>query len=184
MRRFVPLFTAVAVVVLSSAVVISRPPAAAQEATADAAALIAVATHPLVGAWQWSNNPNDPDARFSYAIFHDDGTYTEFDPAIGVGIGVWQPTGARSADLTIVFQDIDPDAKVFAPGWVSFWIAIDVDASGNAMTGEGRLEARTPDGQVVTQFPYEGFGTRLTVDTTAPLNRAMSGTPMAGTPVP
>ena len=182
MRRLVSLVSVV--VLLSSAVAILRPPAAAQEATPDTAALMTMATHPLVGAWQWSNNPNDPDASFTYAIFHDDGTYTEYDPAIGVGIGVWRPTGERSADVTIVFQDIDPDPKVFEPGWASFWIAIDVDDSGNAMTGEGSLEARTPDGKVVAQFPYEGFGTRLTVDTTAPLNMAMTGTPMAGTPVP
>jgi hypothetical protein len=184
MRRFVVLLTGVTMVLLSSAVVILRPPAAAQEATPDTAALMAMATHPLVGAWQWSNNPGDPLASYTYAIFHDDGTYTEYDPALGVGIGVWRPTGERTADLTIVFQDIDPAQEVFAPGWASFWIAIEVDETGNAMTGEGNLEARRPNGEVVAQFPYTGFGTRLTVDTKTPLNMPLAGTPMAGTPMP
>lgn len=182
--RQVSVLLSLVVVLLGSAVVISRLPAAAQEATPDATDLMAMATHPLVGAWQWSNNPGDPLASYTYAIFHDDGTYTEYDPALGVGIGVWRPTGERTADLTIVFQDIDPAQEVFAPGWASFWVAIEVDETGKAMMGEGNLEARRPNGEVVAQFPYTGFGTRLTVDTTTPLNMALAGTPMAGTPMP
>jgi hypothetical protein len=184
MRRFSVLLSIVAVVLLGAAVVVQQPPAAAQEATPAATARMAMAAHPLVGAWQWSNNPGDPLASYTYAIFHDDGTYTEYDPALGVGIGVWRPTGERTADLTIVFQDIDPTPAVFKPGWASFWIAIAVDKTGNAMTGEGNLEARTPTGAVVAQFPYKGFGTRLTVDTTTPLNLALAGTPTVGTPTP
>ena len=183
MRRFV-ISLSIIVVLLFGLVAAMGGGATAEEATPDTTAMMSMATHPLVGAWQWSNNPGDPMASFTYAIFHDDGTYTEYDPNIGVGIGVWRPTGERTADLTIVFQDIDPAQEVFAAGWASFWMAIDVDASGNAMSAEGNLEARTPDGTVVAQLPYTGFGTRLTVDTTTPLNLALAGTPTAGTPMP
>jgi hypothetical protein len=177
MRRFI--VSLVVVVVLVSGVIATLGRGtAAQEATPDTAAMMAMATHPLVGAWQWSNNPGDPTASYTYAIFHDDGTYTEYDPNLGVGIGVWRPTGEHTADLTIVFQDIDPSQEVFAPGWGSFWMTIEVDAGGSAMRADGNLEARTPDGTVVAQLPYTGFGTRLTVDTKTPLNMGMAGTPM------
>lgn len=73
---------------------------------------------------------------------------------------------------------------MFAPGWASFWMTIAVDESGNAMTADGNLEARTPDGTVVAQFPYAALGTRLTVDTKTPLNLVAAGTPGAGTPTP
>lgn len=147
--------------------------AAAQEATTED-----LARHPIIGAWQWTNDPNTPDANISYAIFHDDGTYIEYHPDLGVGIGVWRPTAERSLDLTIVFQDIDPSQAGFEPGWGSFWMAIAVDASGNAMRAEGELEARTPDGNVLVQLPYAGIGARLTVDTKTPLNPTSAGTPV------
>lgn len=67
----------------------SRPSVTAREGTPTA-----MAEHPLVGAWQWRNNPDDPNASITYAIFHDDGTYTEYDPVLEVGIGVWRPTGS------------------------------------------------------------------------------------------
>jgi hypothetical protein len=183
MRR-ITLSLAVVVLLVMSGIATLRLSTAAQEATPDTATTMAMADHPIVGAWQWSNHPGDPNASVTYAIFHDDGTYTEYDPNIGVGIGVWKPTGERTADLTIVFQDIDPAAGVFAPGWASFWISISVDDTGNVMTGEGSVEAQTPDGTVVAEFPYDGFGSRLTVETTTPLNLAMSATPGAGTPSP
>jgi hypothetical protein len=183
MRRF-SVSLAVVVVLLIGAIATLGRSTTAQEATPDTTAMMAMARHPIVGAWQWNNNPDDPNASVTYAIFHDDGTYTEYDPALGVGIGVWRPTGERTADLTIVFQDIDPAQEVFAPGWASFWMSIDVDETGNAMASEGTLEARTPDGTVVVELPYTGFGTRLTVDTKTPLNLTMAGTPGAGTPMP
>ena len=63
-------------------------------------------------------------------------------------------------------------------------MAIDVDETGNAMSAEGNLETRTPNGEVVAQFPHAGFGTRLTVDTKTPLNLPLASTPGAGTPMP
>jgi hypothetical protein len=178
MRRSLVLLTVVAVVLLGSAVVISRPPAAAQEATPDPAALMAMATHPLVGAWQWSGSTAGMPASFTYAIFHDDGTYTEYDPTLGIGIGVWRPTGERTADLTVVFQDVNGDPAGFEPGWASWWIAIEVDQTGNAMTGEGNTEGRTAGGEEAWgSLPFTGSGTRLTVDTKTPLNMVIASTP-------
>ena len=54
------------------------------------------AMHPIVGAWGWNNNPDTTDASTSFAIFHGDGTYIEFDPAVGVGVGAWRATGERA----------------------------------------------------------------------------------------
>ncbi len=70
--------------------------------------------HPVVGAWRWVNDPADP-ASDSYAIFHPDGTYVEASTFAGVAVGVWAASGERSADLTEVFQDIDPSLEGFTP---------------------------------------------------------------------
>ncbi len=52
---------------------------------------MAMALHPIVGAWQWSNNPGDPTASYTYAIFHNDGTYTEYDPIWAWGLACGGP---------------------------------------------------------------------------------------------
>jgi CubicO group peptidase (beta-lactamase class C family) len=72
--------------------------------------------HPVVGAWWSANDAPGPGVNTAYAIFHADGTYLEVDPNIGVGVGAWRTTDARSADLIAVYQDIDPDPAVAARG--------------------------------------------------------------------
>ena len=140
----------------------------AQDATSE------TAMHPIVGAWGWNNNPDTPDAGTSFAIFHGDGTYIEFDPAVGVGVGAWRATGERTVDLIITFQDNDLDANTFAPGLGTFWMTVDVDAAGNGITAAGELQALDSDGEVLVHLPYSGLGTRMVAE--AP---AWFGTPMA-----
>ena len=132
------------------------------------------AMHPIVGAWGWNNNPDTPDAGTSFAIFHGDGTYIEFDPSIGVGVGAWRATGERTVDLIITFQDNDLDANTFAPGLGTFWMTVDVDAAGNGITAAGELQALDSGGEVLVHLPYSGLGTRMVAE--AP---AWFGTPMA-----
>ena len=149
-------------------------PVTAQDATP-----APTAEHPVVGAWWTDNDAPGPGVQTASAIFHADGTYLEVDPNIGVGVGVWQATGERTADLIAVYQDIDPDPALAAPGTVTVRKAVEVDASGNTFTGALTVEVRLPDGSVVFSASYAGRGTRLEVASMVPF-----GTPIAGTPVP
>ncbi len=146
--------------------------ASAQDAASE------MAGHPIVGSWAWNNNPDTPEAGSSFAIFHADGTYIEFDPAIQVGIGAWRPAGDRSVELSIVFLDNDLDPNTVEAGTGAFWIEIDIDESGNAITANGELQATRPDGSVLVHLPYAGTGTRIVA--VAP---EWVGTPMS-TPAP
>jgi hypothetical protein len=149
-------------------------PATAQDATPTARA-----AHPVVGAWWSANDAPGPGVQTATAIFHVDGTYLEVDPNIGVGLGVWQATGERTADLIAVYQDIDPDPAIAAPGTVTVRKSVEVDEAGNAFSGSLTVEVRIPDGTIVFTASYAGRGTRLEVESTSPF-----GTPTAATPVP
>ena len=160
--------------VILGALALVHSPAIAQDATP-----VVRAEHPVVGAWWTANDAPGPGVDTAAAIFHADGTYLEVDPNIGVGIGAWQATGARSAKLTAVYQDIDPDPAVAAAGTVTVHKSVAVDETGAAFTASLTVEVRIPDGTVVFTASYGGQGTRLEVGSTAPL-----GTPVAGTPTP
>ena len=149
-------------------------PAIAQETTP-----VVPAEHPVVGAWWTANDAPGPGVSTATAVFHADGTYLEVDPNIGVGIGAWQATGERSADLVAVYQDINPDPVAAEPGTVTVRKSVTLDEAGETFTGSLTVEVRIPDGTVVFTASYAGQGTRLEV--AAPLPFA---TPLAGTPVP
>jgi hypothetical protein len=155
-------------------IVLTFNPVTAQDATPAARA-----EHPVVGSWWSANDAPGPGVQTAAAIFHADGTYLEVDPNIGVGVGVWQGTGERTADLIAVYQDIDPDPAVAAPGTVTVRKSVEVDATGEAFSGSLEVEVRIPDGTVVFTASYTGRGTRIGIEETVPL-----GTPLAGTPVP
>ena len=134
------------------------------------------AAHAVVGAWWTANDAPGPGVESAYVVFHADGTYLEADPNIGVGLGVWQATGARTADVTYIFQDIDPEPATTAPGTVTVRQAVTVDAAGDAFTAPLTVEVRLPDGTVVFTAAYTARGTRMTVEPIGPL-----GTPVAAT---
>ena len=160
------------VVVLTAAVAISRSPAIAQESTPPVPG--AMAAHPLVGAWRWDNDPTHPGTFLSYAIFHADGTYTEALPDGTVLIGVWQPTGERTADF-IFFNQYTFDGK-FARG-EGRGVA-EVDATGNVATQRTSFVGRFLDGSIEDAAVFISNGTRLDV---LPV---ISPEDLAATPVP
>src|SRR5688500_19454490 len=127
MRHFVVLVSIIAVALVNLIAVGTRPAAVAQKATPTA-----TVDHPVVGAWWTDNDAPGPGVATAYALFHADGTYLEVDPNIGVGVGVWRASGERSAELTYVFQDIDPEPATTAPGTVTVRQAMTVDAAGDA----------------------------------------------------
>ena len=176
MRRFVVSLSVVVVLLVGVIATLGRG-ATAQEATPDTTAMMAMATHPIVGAWRFVNEPGTPEENVSYGIFHADGTYTEAHPYGGPGIGAWTPTGERTADLTIIFQNISEDPNVFEPGVVTVWQAFEVDETGTTLTATGSVEVATPDGAVVFAGEANSLGTRVKAEPVP-----VMGTPMAGTP--
>ncbi len=160
MHRIVA-FTGVVALTLAGTLALSLwPNASAQDSsTADTAA------HPVVGAWFWENSSTDPFDD-SYAVFHADGTYVEETSYIGAGIGAWEATGERSADLIIVFQDIegglDPNLPAaFVAGTFTVRLTIELDEAGNAIRAIGPIEIRTPDGALTDQVTFDGTASRL-----------------------
>ncbi len=160
-------------VVLGAFTAGSTQRAGARQATPDS-----LLHHPVVGAWRLDTDINDPANQPSSAIFHADGTYLEHHPTVGLGIGVWEPTGERTADLTIIFADLVPTEDGFTQAATTVRAAVEVDEGGNTLTAPYTFAVGPPDGVV-----YEGMltaaGVRLAVEPMVPL-----GTPLAGTPVP
>jgi hypothetical protein len=173
MHRVVLFVSIVAFALVGLAVGAAAPAVLAQEAET------VVAQHPVVGAWFWQNISDDPFDD-SYAVFGGDGTYVEETAYIGAGIGSWHVTGDHSADLVIVFQDIegglDPDKPAaFVPGTLKFWLSIEVSEDGNHLTATGPVEARRTDGTLEYAFDFSGSATRLGLDDKKP-----AATPVAG----
>jgi hypothetical protein len=115
------------------------------------------------------------DAFPSVAIFHADGTYTEILPWGTLLMGVWQPTGERTANLTQVLNEIIEDQLEQGQGRAK----LEVDETGNTMTWKGIFLIRHQDGSVV--LADEGstsIGTRLEAGPMVSLDT------LATTPVP
>ncbi len=159
MKRSLVVSTFLLALVVSLAGNLPLPGIANQAATPDAGN-----RHPIVGTWQWDNNPGTAGAGASFAVFNAGGTYIEFYPPVGVGIGAWQATGARTVNLTIVFQDIDDDPDVAEPGTSTYRIAAEVDATGNEITATGDLEVRDATGASVRIEPFTGRATRVVAE--------------------
>ena len=121
MRSLVAVAAVVAAAVVGSIVWGARPAVIAVEATPTS-----TGNHPVVGAWWTANDALGPGVETAYAVFHADGTYLEVDPNIGVGVGVWRATDEHSAELTYVFQDIDPEPATTAPGTVTVRQSVEV----------------------------------------------------------
>jgi hypothetical protein len=166
-----------ALVVVAAAVVGLIALGARPAAVAEGATPAAMVDHSVIGTWWTANDAPGPGVETAYVVFHADGTYLEVDPNIGVGVGVWRASGERSAELTYVFQDIDPEPATTAPGTVTVRQSVELDATEDAFTAPLTVEVRTPDGTVVFSAAYTARGTRLQVKPMLPL-----GTPSLGTP--
>ena len=170
MRRLAVLVSILAVVQAGAVAVGSRPSAAAQDATPAAGA-----GHPFVGAWVVDTATADPANFPALGAATADGVYVESHPQVGVGVGAWEPTGGRTADLTIVFRATD---QAGAPvGVVTARAAVEVDAAGDAWDAAYTFEAVAPDGAVLFAGRGRAHAARVEAEPMAP-----SGTPTAATP--
>ncbi len=137
--------------------------------------------HPVIGSWQWTNMPGTPREDISFAIFTGTGGYVEAGEGGFVAIGVWRATGERTAELVLNPSAAILTDEVFAPRYVVkseclvirdsgfLRIMIEVDATGNRLTGTGAFELPDGNGGVTQIDPYTGRGDRMAIvlDTTA-----------------
>jgi hypothetical protein len=152
------------------------PGTVAQDTTQDA-----LSSHPVVGLWRFTNGEGD-ETFPSLAIFHADGTYVEDYPdESSFSLGLWRPTGARSAEVTIYQNYIVDDKLVNGEGrWT-----VEVDETGNALTqGAGFFLGLFQDGSVEFSPEWEAstepVATRLSIQPVVPLASLLP----EGTPAP
>jgi hypothetical protein len=171
MRRFtVSLSLALAVLL---GLVASGVSTQAQDATPEA--MTAMATHPVVGTWELTGAIDDD--TFPYlAMFHAGGTYMEIYPWGPIFVGVWKPTGERTAEGTSVGYGLADDRLERGEGR---WTA-EVDATGNTIETNGPFVSRfVDDGSITLAVEGPVSGTRLEVLPVVPLAELVpEGTPV------
>jgi hypothetical protein len=145
-----------------------------------------LAAHPLVGAWRVANDPAEPNssepAEPAYYVFHADGTALASTAVAGVGVGVWRPTGERTADRSVWYVDLDPDPNHLERGAATGSTSVTVAESGTTFTETGTVQGKAIDGTVLFTFPSINIGTRLEVEPMAQLDTAGMVTPAVSTP--
>ena len=143
----------------------------------------AMAAHPLVGAWRVANDPTEPNssepAEPAYYVFHADGTALTSTAVAGVGVGVWRPTGERTADRSVSYVDLDPDPNHLEHGEATGSTSVTVDESGTTFTETGTVQGKAIDGTVLFTIPSINIGTRMEVEPMAQLETADTATPVS-----
>jgi hypothetical protein len=170
---------------LGVALAATARPAAAQDAATD------MATHPVIGLWQFNGTP-DPalGPQPGFETYHADGTYFTWGGLnTGCAQGLWRPTGARTAEVLWVAIDTDPfPGGTEARGTATFRFTIEVDEADTTLTySAGTLDVRDSYGTPL--FPAGPFeapaSTRVTFDhnpATGSTSTKKPATPAAGTP--
>lgn len=143
----------------------------AQEAT-PLAGVIPEPIHPIVGTWIVTDL--GPETSPSVTSFTSDGVVIDVEADGGVGLGVWQPTGERTAAFTMIvplaFEDFYATIQIN--------VTVSIDASGDSGIAEYTYTAVLADGTVGDAGTGSVAITRMPVQ---PLDAA--GTPMAAFPV-
>jgi hypothetical protein len=123
--------------------------------------------HPLIGVWELHADVGDGDTScVSQVTFTDDGAYIDVDCDGWVVIGVWEPTGDTTANMT--FSSSDGEG-----GSYTVRASVEVAADGQSFTAPFTFELVDGEsGEATGQYgPGMATGTRLVAE--AP------GTPIA-----
>ena len=167
--------------VLASVVVVLTGALAYARGNSGTAAQESMAGHPVVGLWRFTNEVGD--ATFpSLGVFHADGTYVEDYPdESSFSLGLWRPTGERTAEVTVYQNQIVDEKLTNGEGrWT-----VAVDETGNALTqGAGFFLGLFEDGSVEFSIEWDGsaepVATRLEIQPVVPLKSLLP----EGTPAP
>jgi hypothetical protein len=141
----------------SAGLAIASRPVAAQDATVD------LASHPMVGLWQSAvTGPDAAVSPWAFEIYHADGTFSSWNAGFTFStLGIWRPTGERTAEVLWIAQDVDEDGAFT----LTFRLTFDVDETGDRMTGSGDFDIRDRDGIQVAAVPgVAPVSTRVTFD--------------------
>ena len=111
----------------------------AQDSTPQAG-IIPEPVHPIIGTWIVA----DPEGAPALTSFTSDGTVTDVEADGTVGLGVWQPTGERTASFTMVLIVSSEEFNAT----IQINVAVSVDASGNNGTADFTYTAVLADGSV------------------------------------
>ena len=125
---------------------------------------VSTSGHPLVGGWVLDLKVQSTGEPPLYLLFHADGTWLLATQFFGDGVGVWQATGARTADATLIIQDLNSDPYQIVPGTQTARFSIEVGTTGDVFTARWEAEGRWPDGTLASSDGGTAQGTRLTVD--------------------
>lgn len=109
------------------------------------------ADHPLVGTWQLVIDSGDGDTECpNEAVFSSDGAYIDVSCDYSVTVGVWEPTGDNTANLTIYQIDdegifliraavtVAEDGASFTADW-TFEMVDPVTGEGSGEYGPGTV---------------------------------------------
>ena len=136
--------------------------------------------HPLIGASYVTPPQPNPTPGPALASFTADGIFTFLDPLRGNAMGSWAATGPQLALVTLVFLTYATDDPTRFESLAVGRDLIEVDATGNAFTGQAELEFRTADGTTFDgpygPLPFDG--TRIPVEAMQTI-ASPDATPMA-----
>jgi len=118
--------------------------------------------HPIIGWWLVDTSVEDPANPPSSVRFSADGGYIQVDIDGSVTLGAWEATGEQTANLTAQFFEGEGE-EFFGTGTIR--AAIEVDASGDALTGPYTIEFADASGASEGEFgPGTASGTRIAVE--------------------
>lgn len=171
---------------LGLAAAAAAPLVVAQEPAAE------LATHPVVGLWQFNGSVDPAQGPApGFELYHGDGTYTTWGGwTAGGALGIWRPTGERTAEVLFVWVDTNPfPGGGEDRGTATFRYTVEVDAADATMTySGGTIDVRDVHGALL--FPAGPSdsppSTRVTFDRN-PMTGSTVGapaTPAAATPAP
>ena len=158
--------------------------ATVRQASAQDATPATMAGHPIVGTWIIDRDMTSTTEVPVVVVFTADGGF--IDPNQGVA-GVWEPTGPRSAAMTIIPF---PGGREATSGYAVVRATWDIDEGGDTMSGPAAITIVAPDGAVVATPPDSNSrATRMHVEPMANQGKGLAGfptwtpaTPEAGTP--
>ncbi|MGD9715151.1 MAG: hypothetical protein AB7V46_24310 [Thermomicrobiales bacterium] len=153
MKRFLSVFAVLAAVVLGMSTI--RFVASAQD-DAD------MTGHPILGAWSFDSDVNDPENPRSVLVFFPNGVVSEVENESPT-LGIWEPTAANTVAVTFRYEFADEEMG----GEVGTFIiraTLEVSEDGQTLSATYTLEVRYP-GMPEGEFgPGTGEGTRLTIE--------------------
>lgn len=119
--------------------------------------------HPLVGTWFLSADSADatgPETAPTTAILHADGSYIQSDVDT-VGLGTWEPTGARTGAFTAVVHTADADHAI-SRGMIRGTAAVAPD--GHNLTTTYTFEQVARDGTSSGEVAGSATGIRVVIE--------------------